>query len=303
MSPPVQSNANTKGSRFSLSRFLEKSASSGRHRSRQYYPGATIYTNFTTKDSNNGRTPTLAIKYSVNCTPELEKKLEREGTKRFDECIKAKVKMTTEKMMEDWEFDEKRICEREVKQQAETYQSRLDKNLEGTGIDHATDYWVNPEKNHLCQCRDSNITGASLQFERLAVFTRCDKTGQPIVSKYHSMTPYSIPADPPETIAFIRPDLPPLTDIEIDARKEFLKKFHNTFQELVAEDSRRNPGRTLDNAPKRNQAILDTMTRGSEYSNMAHIVQYTDANDVLALPWTVYVDHNKSYWPVEEWTK
>jgi len=244
----------------------------------------------------------LTIEYDVTYTRELDKKLGPKGIEHFNDFIASMVEKTKKEMWKNWEFDKKRFCKREMKEQAKTYQSRLASNLEGSGIEQTTVYRVHPEEDHLCQCRCPIVTGASLRFERLAVFTRCDMTGQPIVSKYHSMTPFSIPADLPESISLIRPPLPPLTDIEIDARKEFLNKFHNTFQELVAEDSRRNPGRTIDNATKRNQAILDTMTRGSEFSNMAHIVQHTDANDVLAVPWTVYVDHIRSYWPVEEWT-
>jgi len=236
----------------------------------------------------------LAIEYATTCSPELTKRLAKEGRQDFDSFIKAKVNLTTEKMREDWEFDEQRICEKEVKQQAETYQSHLATSLKGTDIDHETTYWVNPMTDHLCQCRDSNITGASLRLDRLAVFTRCDQTGQPMGSLYHYTTPRSIDGAP---FTFTPSPFAPLTDRQAEAREEYLNNYHATFHRLWVEDSRHDTGRTRDRPPERNQAIIDKIKQDPKFEHLSSFIQYTD-KDPEVVPWAPFHFYGNFFCPV-----
>jgi hypothetical protein len=200
-------------------------------------------------------------------------------------------------MADEWEFDEQRTCEEDIKKQVKAYSSRLATNLIGSGIKHVTGYMVDPKENHLCQCHDPSVTGASLQFERLAVITRCDKGGLPLGSKYHSMTPCPIGADPPKALSFTPSQLPPLTDIQADARKEFLSRFHATLRGHVEESSRQNPGRTAKAAKERNQAIVGQMRDNLDFSDMVHSFQYSE-NDKGDATWLPFHEHNTLFWPV-----
>ena len=269
------SNTPTKRSNLSALRLFGGSARSGRSTSRQHYPGATILTSFTTEGPLIDHAPRLTIKYETLCTPELRERLAREGTEEFDKFVGGKVNMTTKEMRDKWEFDERRTCEEDIKRQVKTYISRLTTNLDGTGINHSTDHRVDPKEDNLCQCRDLNVTGASLQFEHLAVVTRCDENGNIGESTFHTMTPSFIAEQP----SFIGAPLPSLDGTQVAHRKKFLQEFNATLREGAAGHPIKSHSKWLNTAKDRNNAVMQTMKRDPAISDLEHIFKYCEDPD------------------------
>jgi hypothetical protein len=214
--------------------------------------------------------------------------LAREGTDAFNAFVADKVNMTTEKMRDEWEFDERRTCEEEIKRQVETYRSRLTTNLEGTGIEHLADHRVDLSEDHLCQCRDPNVTGASLQFERLAVVTQCDKQGKMGVSTFHTMTPSTIAQQP----SFIEAPLPSLDETKIADRKRFLRRFNTSLKGSAIGHPVKWPNTTK----KRNDSIMQKMRREPAFSDLEHIFQYCKEPDII--PYELFTKDGTLYSPV-----
>lgn len=274
---------------------LNNPASSGRNSTPGHYPGSSIHTTFVA-EAQSGNVPKLLVNHSISHARETEKS--KANDKAFFKFAHEAIDRTKARMLETWELDKRRTCQQDLKKQALAFEAELEKELEGTGIEQSTNYWADPKNDNLCRCQNSVVTGEDLQFEDLAIITRCDGKGVPIASHFHSMTPMSIATDTDRPFAHTPRPLSKFTHLQVATRTGYLSQFHSTLKGRIDEYSKQKSRWTTKSPSNRNETVLDTMRQDPDYFKLAHIFQGPEIYGDPAR-WDSFVEQGRLFWPVK----